>query len=239
MKTIRQLFDKCTLLLFTGLITAGLSTLWNVIKDCDHIQWIFAFLLWGTISFLVISWNNRRDSIKNINLDHFKCESNDSKRYSIVLIDDDHRLRTRYKGLFNYEYDIVVIEQIDSIRYLYGFDIVIFDVVKTVKFNKESSLDMIKMLKKEKPYKYVIAISTDNNKLKDCESWVNAIICKTDSSFDTKLKQEIDIAIRELDFPSSYWDKRVKTIRDYNEDKDSFYKSDYINTIRHNPHFNK
>ena len=168
-------------------------------------------------------------------LDKFKCKSLDTKRYSIVLIDDDYRLRTRYHGLFSSMYEIHVIDKIDCVFYVYGFDIIIFDVVKTATFNKESCLDLIKRLKDIKPYKYVIAISSDKEKLDECKPWSDAIILK-DNDFQKKLKEQIDNAFKILDVPKDYWGRVLKS-EYFKKEKESFYKSDYINTIMHNPHF--
>ena len=87
---------------------------------------------------------------KQEELEYFKSKpESDYSRYSIILIDDDHKIRTKYTSLFSRIYNISIINKIDSALYLYGFDIIIFDVVNTVTFNKDSCLDIIKILKEK------------------------------------------------------------------------------------------
>lgn len=229
MKIFKNFIIEILLILFSG----SCSFLFKLIKDIEHIEFIFSIPIL-VIVFLIY---NKKNYNQNENLDKFKCKSLDTKRYNIVLIDDDHKLRTRYHGLFSPMYEIHVIDKIDCAFYVYGFDIIIFDVVKTVTFNKESCLDLIKRLKDIKPYKYVIAISTDNEKLDECKPWSDAVILK-DSNFDKKLKEQIDNAFAILDTPKNYWNNILKS-EYFKREKESFYKSDYINTIIHNPHFTK
>ena len=217
---------------FVLIICSGLCTIFfNLIKDVEHIEFIFLIPI---LSMLYLIWYKKKFKYCE-DLEKFKCKSLDTKRYSIVLIDDDYKLRTRYHVLFSSMYEIHVIDKIDCAFYVYGFDIIIFDVVKTVTFNKESCLDLIKRLKDIKPYKYVIAISSDKDKLDECKPWSDAVILK-DDNFQKKLKEQVDNAFKILDVPKDYWDRVLKS--EYlRKEKESFYKSDYINTIMHNPHF--
>lgn len=214
-------------------ICCGVCTMFHdAIKNIENIEYIYLIPIVGII-YLIYEKNKKSGQD---NLDRIKCKSLDNKRYSILLIDDDYKLRTRYYGLLSSMYEIKVIDKIDSVLYLHGFDIIIFDVVKTVTFNKDSCLDVIKILKETKPYKYVIAISTDKYKLDECKPWSDSVILK-DNSFDKKLNEQISNAFNDLDTPKRYWDN-IKKNEYFKKEKEDFYKSDYINTLKHNPHFN-
>ena len=206
--------------------------------DCnDHtlLKWIIIMLLVLIIILLIIIIHTKKESDK---LEKFKYKpaASDTHRYSIILIDDDHKIRTKYTSLFSRTYNISIINKIDSALYLYGFDVIIFDVVNTVTFNKDSCLDIIKILKEKKPYKYIIAISTENDKLKECKSLVNTIICKSDAGFEDKLKEEINKAFSTLDNPSEHW-KKISEGLYFKKDEEKFLKRDYINTLKNYSHF--
>lgn len=239
-KIIEQLANKYIVIVAFSVINAVVGALWTVVAKWEYLWLIFLILAISAGVFLW-QWLKLREISKDqILLSNVKCISADPKRYSIILIDDDSDLRTRYKMTFINAYDIAVIDNLDSIRYLFGFDIIIIDLVKTASFNRDSSLDLIKMLKQEKPYKYIIAISSDHNKLAECNGWVNASIYKEDHNkiFEGKLRAEIDKAFQLLDDPQRYWDNHVINNKMYYKEKNNgFYESDYINTIKQNPHF--
>ena len=248
---------KVIIIGITGIISVlWKEYIWIFIKDRSDILEYTLIILGATILVLLFTTIkiNAKKNIEKLEiseiteklerlqkqeeLEYFKSKpESDYSRYSIILIDDDHKIRTKYTSLFSRIYNISIINRIDSVLYLYGFDIIIFDVVNTVTFNKDSCLDIIKILKEKQPYKYIIAISTEYDKLKECESLVNATICKSDKSFEDRLKEEIDKAFTTLDNPSKHWEEISKGQYCYKE-KEVYYKRNYINTLKNYSHFN-
>ena len=223
---------------FFTVLSSSAIFLWDKIKEnTEYTCWAFIILLAIILilSCLLLFQDRKNDNIED--LKDFKSKSVDNKRYNIILIDDDNKIRTKFKKSLSSIYNICIIDKIDSELYLHGFDIIIFDVVNTVTFNDESCLDIIKILRNNKPYKYIIAISTESSKLNICKQWVNSTICKSDADFENKLKEEIENASSLLDKPDEYWKKISSNSNYFKKEKEVYYKTDYINTLKHYPHF--
>ena len=210
------------------------SVFWGFIKDTE---WGFAVFLANIvivwIGFWIFSKKSKKESIED-----YICYNPNDMRYNIVFIDDEPKYRSRY-GLYSSIYSIQVTDKMDSVRFLYGFDIVIIDVVKIVSFNQESSLQIMQSLKNLKPYKYIIAISEDASKLNECGLYVDAAIVKT-PSFDKDLEAAIKTAFSILDNPAEYWKTLLaKKKLSLSEETLAQYEEDYINTLKQNPYFKK
>lgn len=208
-------------------IGALVAFLWAHIKDYDGLPYILLLTYLGLYILMRFYFS------RSINLDKIKSCSDDLARYNIVIIDDDSQCRTRSRGILS-NYRVSAVEKIDSTRYLYGFDVIIFDVVNTVSFD-ETSLGLMKELKEAKPNKYIIAISAQPSMMEECNAWADAIIIK-DNQFDKKLKLEVNTAFAKLDNPAEYW-KTISNKSYFNKSRAEAYKSDYVNTLIHSPHF--
>ena len=165
---------------------------------------------------------------EGITLNNIENEDRTLKRYSIVLVEDDPDSRAHLNGMLK-NYDICAIQKVDNAKLLYGFDIIVLDIMNASSIGN-SSIPIIKELYHSEPYKYVIAISKSKTILSECKALVNAIVEK-DESFDINLKDEIKKAFKKLDKPQQYWND-VETKINNDKLKDIHKKDYYYNLLQ-------
>ena len=210
------------------------SVFWGFIKDTEWGFTVFLvniMIVW--IGFWIFSKKSRMESLED-----YICHNPKDTRYDIVFIDDESKYRTKY-GLYSSIYSIQVTDKMNSARYLHGFDIIIIDIMNIASFNKDSSIQIMQSLKKLKPYKYIIAISSDPLKLNECRPYVDDIVVKA-PTFDKDLEAAIKTAFSTLDNPAEYW-KTLLTKKDLSLSEETLAQctEDYINTLKQNPYFKK
>lgn len=165
---------------------------------------------------------------KEIQFSDIENQNRTLNRYGIVLVEDDIDARGHLRGMLS-NYCMCVIEKVDNARLLYGFDIIILDIMDASTIGN-TSIPIIKELYHSEPYKYVIAMSKSKTALDKCQGFVNAVVLK-DESFDDTLKKEIERAFSKLDNPQKYWNSVEEKIRDVNM-RDIHKKDYYYNLLQ-------
>ncbi len=171
-----------------------------------------------------------------------------SKRYSIVIIDDEFGDRRNtwmndFRKFFE-KYDILYLKSVNDVRLLEAFDIVILDYLKA-NDNRDDTDDIFKDLSNRYPEKYVIAMSTNSTKCKEIEDRgnANANIAKPINSSGkvdvNEWKHVIDIELEKafhlLDKPEEYWNKIQEKMKS-NQECD-FARNRYIHFLENHSFF--
>ncbi|NLI37337.1 MAG: response regulator [Bacteroidales bacterium] len=195
----------------------------------EHYSWGVFFLFCSLLIMIAALYLYFTARQTKYDLKKFSTRSTSPKRYSIVLVDDDGNFRQRYKKLLK-NYNIVILNGVDDPLILYGFDIIILDIINASSLLGHDACTIIEDLLRLKPYAYIIAISESTDMVYKCknELKVDCAICKK-NYFDANLKEGIKEAFKLLDNPSQYWEHTEKKIKD--PDLSEAYKLDYVNSL--------
>lgn len=232
-KTKEMLFSALTTVILPLIISLLLAKVTDIEQYICKYPFISLALnmIFISISILLCYYIFYR-SKEEITLDNIENEDRTLKRYSIVLVEDDTDSRAHLNGMLR-NYDICAIQKVDNAKLLYGFDIIVLDIMNASSIGN-SSIPIIKELYHSEPYKYVIAISKSQNVLSECEALVNAVVEKNES-FDKNLKNEIEKAFKKLDKPQQYWnDVETKICNDKLKD---IHKKDYYYNLLQKSNF--
>lgn len=202
---------------------------WVVAKGA----WFFfvsLFLSFGVgfaLSFLVFPRIGNINSDMDFEMILKKSENhnNNQKRYSIVVVDDMFKNQStlnKYRDNLS-NYDICFLPAVLDINMLSGFDIIILDIMGTgYKMGDRGSHGDVNAymleLFKAYPYKYIIAASTDRERLKRQEivgnsyETINKVVVLDqnqkkidDAVFIESIRNAISHAFDYLDHPSVFW----------------------------------
>lgn len=137
---------------------------------------------------------------------------NRNGKFSIAFIDDESKTRQRDRYILEDYQQRAILPDLQHIELMENFDLIICDVMNVgMGMGKEKKANSIlNKIKEFYPYKYVIAISTDENCLHEVNEAVDKAICKNISSFETELEKAIVDGVEEMSLPQNYW-KKIET----------------------------
>lgn len=130
-------------------------------------------------------------------------------KFSIAFIDNDARTRQRDRFILEDYQQRAILADLQNIQLMENFDLIICDVMGVgieIGKNKKAN-SILKKIKELYPYKYVIAISTDENCLQEVKETVDKTMCKNITSFEDQLEKAIVEGIGEMSVPQKYWEK--------------------------------
>ena len=202
---------------------------------------ILSLLFFG-LGFLVCYIFSTRSG-KSESIKHLRNRNSDLKRYSIVIVDDifvnpaDHHLFS--KRLSNY--NICLLPQVDDVRILLGFDIIILDIVGATSIFRDTGT-ILKELYQTCPQKYLMAISRSNSALDDNKGYIDASIQKTNGSKKNdelidSLSRRFDEVFPILDDPEAHWAQIEKKIRNESPEKKEEFRKTFTHSILGNPSY--
>lgn len=134
---------------------------------------------------------------------------NRSGKFSIAFIDDDPKIRQRDRFILEDYQQRAILPDLQNIQLMENFDLIICDVMNVgmgIRKDKKAT-SVLKKIKAFYPYKYVIAISSDENCLLEVEDTVDKTMCKNIDSFENELEKAIEKGIQEMSVPQAYWQK--------------------------------
>lgn len=195
--------------------------------SCYFITLFLSFGIGFALSFLVFP----RTGDKNAKMDYERIlqksenHNNSQKRYSVVVVDDMFKNQStlnKYRDNLS-NYDICFLPAVLDINMLSGFDIIILDIMGTgYKMGDRGSHGDVNAYMQELfnafPFKYIIAASTDRERLRRQEIVGNSYetIAKVvvlnqnqktidDELFIDAIRNAISKAFNFLDHPSVFW----------------------------------
>lgn len=212
--------------------------------SCFFALLLVLYFLGFLCGFLGLSKRKAQD----IDLNHYINHNKDQKRYSVVLVDDMFKNQTKlnlYRDqLLNYS--ICFLPSVSDINMLVGFDVIILDVMGTgfrmgIRGAHGDVNAYIQELFAQYPFKYIVAVSTDREKLRQQEIVANSYdtIVKQvkidqnqkatdDVAFIEELRKSMNRSFEFLDNPPLFWESISKKIP--NKSKAS-QKSRYVSFL--------
>lgn len=194
------------------LIDIGLAT------DLYGIRNHSAFI-WGNLGLLTLNaglfvYYYLYQGMNNIQVPFFdnyieNSSINLSGKFSIAFIDNDSRIRQKDRFILEDYQQRAILPDLQNIQLMENFDLIICDVIGVgigSGMNRKAN-STLKKIKELYPYKYVIAISNDENCLMEVENIVDNTMCKLNANFETKLEKAILAGIKEMAIPQNYWQK--------------------------------
>lgn len=160
---------------------------------------VYYYLYYGANSIHVPFFDNYIEN-SSINL---------SGKFSIAFIDNDFKIRQRDRFILEDYQQRAILPDLQNIQLMENFDLIICDVIGVgikIGTNKKAT-SILKKIKELYPYKYIIAISNDENCLIEVDNIVDHTMCKTIPDFETKLEKAILTGIKEMAIPQNYWQK--------------------------------
>ncbi len=199
-----------------------------VAKYPTHTAFAVAFLFYLLLFLVYLLYKEKNG---NLNLNKLKSTRTDTARYNILFIDDKVEYRKKFATHFGI-YKFLCINEINDARLMYGFDIIILDIMGASKIGGDS-MKIINEACDSYPYKYVIAISQAPELLEKCKELVDDTVIKNET-FKDKLTDALLKAFTALDDPETYWNKGIMNKIGFRgkEQKANIFKTQFYHLLK-------